>query len=110
MTAQLLKELPPHFIHEYSPPESSEQVYISVYEEFEKQINSSKTLTCIIECTPTHNKFILKTTGGRTGFRGSLADNEPNIESQVVNFIHDFTKRHGLTLQEVQPPKPAGES
>lgn len=110
MTTQLLKELPPHFAHEYSPPDSSERVYITVYEEYEKQLNSSKTLTCIIEYTPTHNKFILKKTGGRTGFRGSLADSEPNIEGEVVGFIHDFTKRHGLTLQEVQPPKPTGES
>lgn len=105
MSTQLFKENSPKFLHEYSPKDSSEKVYIAVYEEYEKQINSSVTLTCIVECTNSHNKIILKKTGGRMGFRGSSLSEEKNIELVVIDFIMDFAKRHGLTLQEVKSPK-----
>lgn len=109
MSTQLFKQHVPKFLHEYNPKESTDCVYVAVYEEYEKQINSSVTLTCIVECTSSHNKIILKKTGGRMGFRGSSLTEEPNIESVVIDFILDFAKRHGLTLQEVQPPKETEE-
>lgn len=74
--------------------------FIAVYEEYEKQINSSVTLTCIFENTPKLNKIVLKKTGGRMGFRGSSLSEERNVESNVMDFIFDFSKRFGLTVQE----------
>lgn len=109
MASTIFKEHVPKFLHEYAPKDSEDSVYVAVYEEYEKQINSSVTLTCIVECTPSHNKIVLKKTGGRMGFRGSSLTEEPNIESIVIDFILDFSKRHGLTLQEVKPPKETEE-
>jgi len=36
------------------------------------------------------------------GFRGSSLSEERNVESNVVDFIIDFGKRFGLTVQEEQ--------
>ena len=73
---------------------------MSVYEEYEKQINSSVTLTCIFENNAKLNKILLKKTGGRMGFRGSSLSEEQNVETSVMDFIFDFAKRYGLTVQE----------
>lgn len=109
MSSKLFKDHPPKFLYEYSPESSSETIYVAVYEEYEKQINSSVTLTCIVESSSKHNKIVLKKTGGRMGFRGSSLTEEQNVETHVIDFILDFSKRHGLTLQEEQPPKEAEE-
>jgi hypothetical protein len=42
------------------------------------------------------------------GFRGSSLSEEHNIEADVVNFVMDFSKRFGLSLQE-EVDKPATE-
>ncbi|MTI86578.1 MAG: hypothetical protein FH748_01270 [Balneolaceae bacterium] len=109
MSSKLFKEQQPKFLYEYSPEDSSETIYVAVYEEYEKQINSSVTLTCIIESSGKHNKIVLKKTGGRMGFRGSSLSEERNIEADVVDFILDFSKRHGLTLQEEKTSAEKGE-
>ncbi|MEX0844731.1 MAG: hypothetical protein WD022_05595 [Balneolaceae bacterium] len=109
MSSKMFKEHPPKFLYEYSPENSSETIYVAVYEEYEKQINSSVTLTCILESLGKHNKIVLKKTGGRMGFRGSSLSEERNVESNVIDFILDFSKRHGLTLQEEQPPRETEE-
>ncbi|MFN1834906.1 hypothetical protein AB2B38_006560 [Balneola sp. MJW-20] len=103
MSAKLFTDYEPKFLYEHSPEGSSENIFVAVYEEYEKQINSSVTLTCIIESTPKHNKIILKKTGGRMGFRGSSLSEERNVEANVIDFILDFSKRYGLTVQEEQP-------
>jgi hypothetical protein len=109
MSSKMFKEHPPKFLYEYSPEGTTETIYVAVYEEYEKQINSSVTLTCILESKGKHNKVVLKKTGGRMGFRGSSLSEEQNVESNVIDFILDFSKRHGLTLQEEQPPAEAEE-
>ncbi len=43
------------------------------------------------------------------GFRGSSLSEEQTVETNVIDFILDFSKRHGLTLQEEQPPAQAEE-
>lgn len=49
-------------------------------------------------------------TGGRVGFRGSsLTDKRRTIDDEVIDFIIDFGKRHGLTVQK-QAPKETAES
>ncbi len=102
MSDKLFKEYAPKFIYEHSKEGDKDKLYVAVYEEYEKQINSSVTLTCIFENTPKHNKIVLKKTGGRMGFRGSSLSEERNVESNVVDFILDFGKRFGLTVQEEQ--------
>lgn len=102
MSDKLFKDYTPKFLYEYKNGDDKNNLYVAVYEEYEKQINSSVTLTCIFENTPQQNKIVLKKTGGRMGFRGSSLSEDRNVESNVIDFILDFGKRFGLTVQEEQ--------
>ncbi|MFA5669717.1 MAG: hypothetical protein WC967_10750 [Balneolaceae bacterium] len=102
MSEKMFKELQPKFLYSHPQAGSKDTLYVAVYEEYEKQINSSVTLTLIIESTAQHNKIILKKTGGRMGFRGSSLSEERNIDASVISFILDYGKRFGLTVQEEQ--------
>ena len=111
MPAQLFREIEPKYMYKYESSEHDDVVYVAVYEEYEKQINASVTLTCVIECTGKQNRFELKKTGGRMGFRGSSLDEEKRtIDNDVTDFVLDFSKRFGLTVQEVKEAKSEEES
>lgn len=100
MPNQLFDEIEPKYLYNYSSSETSDEVHVAVYEKYEKQINASVTLTCIIEFTGKQNRFELQKTGGRMGFRGSSLDDEKQtIDDEVTDFILDFGKRFGLTVQ-----------
>ncbi len=100
MASKLFEKHKPKFLHTRSFDELKHTQYVAVYEEYEKQINSSVTLTCIVESNPKQTKIILKKTGGRMGFRGSSLYEERSMDSLVNDFIFDFGKRYGLTVQE----------
>lgn len=101
MPGQLFDSIEPKYLYKYKSSDTKDEVHVAVYEEYEKQINSSVTLTCIIEFTGKQNRFELKKTGGRMGFRGSSLDEEKRtIDDEVVDFILDFSKRFGLTVQQ----------
>lgn len=101
MPGQLFDNIEPKYLYKYKSSDTKDEVHVAVYEEYEKQINSSVTLTCIIEFTGKQNRFELKKTGGRMGFRGSSLDEEKRtIDDEVVDFILDFSKRFGLTVQQ----------
>lgn len=100
MTSKLFESVEPKYLYQYNSPANNDEVHVAVYEQYEKQINATITLTCVIECTATQNRVELKKAGGRMGFRGSSLSEEHNIEADVVNFIMDFSKRFGLSLQE----------
>ncbi|MDZ7716056.1 MAG: hypothetical protein U5J95_07575 [Balneolaceae bacterium] len=110
MPSKLFESQEPKYLYKYESSESGDSVDVAVYEEYEKQINSSVTLTCIIEFTGKQSRIELKKTGGRMGFRGSSLDEEKRtIDDEVTDFILDFCKRFGLTVQEVQEQKPEKE-
>lgn len=108
MPAKLTENAEPKYTYLYESKANKDQVFVFVYEQFEKQLNATITLTCIIECTEDRNRIELKKAGGRMGFRGSSLSEEKNIESDVVDFIMDYAKRFGLSLQEevASPPEP----
>lgn len=102
MAGKMFAEYEPKFLYDRRFEAIQSDFHVAVYEEYEKQINSSVTLTCIFEHSPKVNKIVLKKTGGRMGFRGSSLSEERNVESNVIDFIFDFAKRFGLTVQEEQ--------
>ncbi len=102
MGDKMFTEHPPKFLHTRNFETLQTKFEVAVYEEFNKQINSSITLTCIFETSAQHNKIILKKTGGRMGFRGSSLSDQQSMEESVNAFIFDFAKRFGLTIQEEQ--------
>lgn len=107
---KLFSEHEPKYLYEYNASKGDDQVFVAVYEQFEKQINATITVTCIIECTDEHNRVEMKKAGGRMGFRGSSLSEERNVEADLVDFIMDFSKRFGLSLQEeVDDEETSGE-
>lgn len=107
---KLFEQHEPKYLYKYNATEGNDQVYVAVYEQFEKQINATITVTCIVECTKTHNRIEMKKAGGRMGFRGSSLSEERNVESDLVDFIMDFSKRFGLSLQEEVENKTSADS
>lgn len=95
----------PKFLYTYNDTSGNQVVYVSVFEQYEKQINATITLTCVLECTDSHNRIEMKKSGGRMGFRGSSLSEDKNIESNIVDFIMDYSKRFGLSLQEIVEKK-----
>lgn len=110
MAPSLLSDIKPKYLYKYNSSDEQDQIYVAVYEEYEKQINSSITLTCVIECTGKQIRFDLTTTGGRMGFRGSSLDDAKSIEDDVTDYILDFGKRFGLSVKEVNPEEEKEES
>lgn len=110
MPEQLFSTLEPKHLYRYDSTEHKDIVHVAVYEEYEKQINASVTLTCIIEFKGKQCRFELNKTGGRMGFRGSSLDEEKRtIDDEVTDFILDFGKRFGLTVQEEKEQEPKEE-
>jgi hypothetical protein len=110
MRTQLFENLEPKYISKYEPSGREDTVHAAVYEEYEKQINASVTLTCIFIFSGKEMRIDLIKTGGRVGFRGSsLTDKQRTIDDEVIDFIIDFGKRHGLTVQK-QEQKEAAEN
>ena len=111
MPTQLFSSIEPKYSYKYESADNSDEVHVAVFEKYEKQINASVTLTCIIEFTGKQNRFVLKKTGGRMGFRGSSLDEEKRtIDDEVTDFILDFAKRFGLTVQQEQDEETEEES
>ena len=108
MPSKLFEDHEPRYLYSFDSPSGDEQVHVALYEQYEKQINATVSLICIIESTEKQNRIELKKSGGRMGFRGSSLSEEKKIESDVVDFIMDFSKRYGLTLQE-EVEKPSEE-
>ena len=96
----MLQTQEPKFLYEYQSAANTDRIIVMVFEEYEKQINSSVTLTVVFEKKENQNIILMKKTGGRMGFRGSSLSEEKTVEHDVVEFIFDYTKRYGLTLQE----------
>ncbi len=106
MPSQLYENMEPKYLYKYDSTEHNDIIEVVVFEEYEKQINSSVTLTCIFTYSGKKTEFVCKKTGGRMGFRGSSLDDEKRtIEDNVINFIMDYSKRSGLTVQQESKQK-----
>lgn len=96
----LNEETKPKFLYSYNSSDSQDQIYVGVYEEHHILLNTNICLTCILEYSKKSTKVVLLSTGGKTGFSGGYTDDDPSIVTKVTEFILDFTRRYGLTIQE----------
>lgn len=78
-------------------------VDVCVYEEHQKLLNSSISVTLVMEYNGKGVNVEVISTGGRMGFRGSIPSDEQSIFDSVTDFVIDFARRLGLTMQEVAP-------
>jgi len=76
-------------------------VDVCIYEEHQKLLNASTSVTLIMEFTGKSAVVEAISTGGRMGFRGSIPSGDQSIFESVTDFVIDFSKRFGLTMQEV---------
>lgn len=103
---QLRNETKPQYFFEYKNKDIEDEIYVALYEEHQKLINSSTTVNVVIKVTPDITYIDYIVTGGRMGFRGSsfASDTaEPLIQEKVYDFLIDFSRRLGLTMQETIP-------
>lgn len=98
----LLDEIKPKYSYEFSPSNGEDHLLVAVFEEYQRQLNSSTALTSIFEFSGKSLKVNILPTGGRMGFRGSSLDNERPLMEQVIDFITDYAKRYGLSVQEIE--------
>jgi hypothetical protein len=96
---KLASTLPPKFLYKYESTTGVDRIFVTVYEEYDKTTNSTVSVTCVTEYTPEHTRIHLKKSGGRLGFKGSSLREEKNIESDIIEFIIDYTTRYGLSMQ-----------
>lgn len=99
MAPKLLDALDPKYLYTYQG-DNGDDIHVALFEQYEKQINATISLLCVIESGTKRNRIELKKSGGRMGFRGSSLSEEKKIESDVVDFVMDYCKRFGLSLQE----------
>lgn len=98
-----------HFVSDRSTG-NGHYVDVCVYEEHQKLLNSSTSVTLIMEYTGKSAVVEAISTGGRMGFRGSIPSDEQSIFDTITDFVIDFSKRFGLTIQEVAPKSVEAES
>ncbi len=107
LPVQLFENMDPKYTYKYDSIDHNDIITVAVFEEYEKQINASVTLTCIFTFTGKQTMFECKKTGGRVGFRGSSLDDEKRtVEDEVIKFIMDYSKRFGLTVQQENEHQP----
>ncbi|MEX0771721.1 MAG: hypothetical protein WEB89_00925 [Balneolales bacterium] len=98
----LTDETNPKFLYKYNSAETNDEIFVNVYEEHHILLNTNICLTCILEYSKKSTKVVLLSTGGKTGFSGGFSDDDPSIVTKVTEFIFDYTRRFGLTIQENQ--------
>jgi hypothetical protein len=108
LAPKLLEDFTPKYHYIYKSSSHSDQVAVAVYEEYEKRLNATITLTVVIESTDHKLRIELKRAGGRMGFRGSSLSEDRSVDTEITDFIMDYSKRYGLSLQEV-PDEPKKE-
>jgi|SRR5699024_7679514 len=100
LPTQLFEQYESRYIYKYDSEKHNDIIWVTVFEEYEKEINASLTLTCIFTFTGQKMMFEAQKTGGRIGFRGSSLDDEKRtIEDNVIKFIQDYAQRFGLSVQ-----------
>jgi hypothetical protein len=88
-----------HFISDRNSG-NGHYVDVCVYEEHQKLLNSSISVTLVMEFSGKSVAVEAISTGGRMGFRGSLPSDDQSIFDTVTDFVIDYSKRFGLTMQE----------
>lgn len=107
MSSGALKELSPKYTYRYVSMAEKDEVDVFVFEEYQRQINSSTSLTVVFEFSNKSMKIDLLPTGGRMGFRGSASETDRPAFDAMMDYITDFTNRYGLTMQDITPPPPS---
>jgi hypothetical protein len=101
MSQTFLDGTAPQYTFRSIHPDHTHRVDVLVYEEHHKLKNSSLSVTLVLEFTPKAVRVDIVTTGGKMGFRGSTPEGEVPLNESITDMVLDYSKRFGLTIQEV---------
>lgn len=90
----------PSHVYRYETSDAEEAVSVLVYDEKPKMHQPNMSVTVILEYSARSLKIDVVSTGGRVAFRSALMEEVP-LNEVVTDHILDYTKRLGLTIQEV---------
>lgn len=100
MSKTILEASTPQY-HYHVDLQSGHSMYVMVFEEHHKLMNSSISVTLVLHYNGNSVRADVVSTGGRMGFRGSNPEGETPLNEAVTDLILDYGKRFGLTIQEV---------
>ena len=105
LNSVIVTDTKPQYTFQYLNESNKDKVCVFTYEEHQKLINSSTTVTLVLLIKSERLEIDFIVTGGRMGFRGSSYSNdtaEALIQDTVYDFLIDFSRRHGLSMQETK--------
>ncbi len=89
----------PH-MHYFSREVAEHQnVRVFIYEDRNTAVHSARCVTCILSEFPSMVSLEIADVGKQSGFRGSQEPDEQPVYEQILDFILDFSKQYGLTVQ-----------
>ncbi|MBP3191998.1 hypothetical protein [Natronogracilivirga saccharolytica] len=89
----------PH-VHYFSREvENNQHVRVYIYEDQNTGVQSSRCVTCILSELSASLHFEIADVGRQSGFRGSQGLEDQPMYDQIIDFILDFSKKYGLTVQ-----------
>ncbi len=101
MNQAIIEGTSPYFHYTSTLDSNDYRMDVCVYEDHQKIHNSTSSVSLIMEFSGKSVHVQIVSTGGRTGFRGSVPSEDIPVSEVVTDFIIDFSKRFGLTMQEV---------
>ena len=100
---EVMLEETPH-VHYFKRDISEGQcVRIFIYEDRNTAVHCSRCVTCILSEHPSVIRLEIADVGKQSGFRGSQEPDEQPVYEQILDFILDYSKQYGLTVQERNP-------
>ncbi|MDG5768191.1 hypothetical protein QA596_12055 [Balneolales bacterium ANBcel1] len=98
MGAAMQKETP--HVHYFTRSIDEQQsIWVFLYEDQNTAVQSSRCVTCILSEYPDSLSLEIADIGRQSGFRGSQGLNEEPVYDQLIDFILDYSKQFGLTVQ-----------
>ncbi len=94
-----LLEQTPH-VHHYKRKITEDQhVWVYLYEDTNTAVHCARCVTCILSEYPSSLVLEIADVGKQSGFRGSQEPDEQPVYEQLLDFILDYSKQYGLTVQ-----------
>ncbi|GEM_PF-1434351 len=100
---EVMLEETPHTHYFVRDVSDGQSVRVFIYEDRNTAVHSARCVTCILSEYPSTIRLEIADVGKQSGFRGSQEPDEQPVYEQILDFILDFSKQYGLTVQERSP-------
>ncbi len=100
---EVMYEQTPHSHYFRRDISEGQSIRVFIYEDNNTAVHCSRCVTCIVSEDPSAIRMEIADVGKQSGFRGSQEPDEQPVYEQLMDFILDFSKQYGLTVQERTP-------